>query len=151
MPEHIRSDNGPEFVATAIRDWLAELGVTTLLIEPASPWENGYVESLGGRLRAELLNGEIFCALQEAQVLVADWRHLDNGLRPHSSPGNGPPAPETIAFPGFSLIDYAPPTSTREVTLAPTWEVDRRLGSGHLGHATCDRRDEGDGLPTLAP
>ena len=70
VPEHIRSDNGPEFVAKAVREWLADLGVTTLFIEPASPWENGYIESFNGKLRDELLNGEIFYTLKEAQILV---------------------------------------------------------------------------------
>jgi len=96
IPEHIRSDNGPEFVAKAVRDWLADLEVTTLFIEPASPWENGYIESFNGKLRDELLNGEVFYTLKEAQILVANWRRLYNGLRPHSSLGQRPPAPETI-------------------------------------------------------
>jgi putative transposase len=113
-------DNGPEFVAAAVRDWLAELAVTTLFIEPGSPWENGYVESFNGKLRDEFLNGEIFYTLQEAQILIADWRRLYNGLRPHSSRGNRPPAPEMIVLPGFSLRDYAPPSSTQEVGLALT-------------------------------
>ena len=97
--------------------WLGELGVTTLFIEPASPWENGYVESFNGKLRDELLNGEIFSTLKEAQILMADWRRLHNGLRPHSSLGQRPPAPETIVFPGFSLSDFAPPRPMPEVTL----------------------------------
>ena len=118
VPEHIRSDNGPEFVATVIREWLAELGVATLFIEPGSPWENGYIESFNGKLRDELLNAELFYTLKEAQILVANWRRLYNGLRPHSSLGGRPPAPETIVFPGFSLNDYAPPALTREPTPA---------------------------------
>jgi len=120
IPAHIRSDNGPEFVAVAVRDWLAELGVATLFIEPGSPWENGYVESFNGKLRDELLDGEIFYSLKEAQILVANWRRLYNGLRPHSSLRYRPPAPETIVFPGFALKDYAPPTATREVVPALT-------------------------------
>jgi transposase InsO family protein len=120
VPEHIRSDNGPEFVAAAVRDWLAELGVTTLFIEPESPWENGYVESFNGKLRDELLDGEIFYTLTEAQILVANWRRLYNGLRPHSSLKYRPPAPETIVFPGFALKDYAPPSTTREAALGLT-------------------------------
>ena len=120
IPEHIRSDNGPEFVAKAVRDWLADLEVTTLFIEPASPWENGYIESFNGKLRDELLNGEVFYTLKEAQILVANWRRLYNGLRPHSSLGQRPPAPETIVWPGFSLTDYAPPTPTREVAMGLT-------------------------------
>jgi putative transposase len=74
--------------------------VTTLFIEPASPWENGHIESFNGKLRDELLNGEIFYTLKEAQILIANWRRLYNGLRPHSSLGQRPRAPETIVFPG---------------------------------------------------
>jgi transposase InsO family protein len=117
IPEHIRSDNGPEFVARAIRDWLSDVGVTTLFIEPGSPWENGYIESFNGKLRDELLNGELFCTLKEAQILVAQWRRLYNGLRPHSSLKYRPPAPETIVFPGFSLADFAPPKPMPEAAL----------------------------------
>jgi putative transposase len=120
IPAHIRSDNGPEFVAKAIREWLSDLGVTTLFIEPGSPWENGYVESFNGKLRDELLNGEIFYTLREAQILVADWRRLYNGLRPHSSLGQRSPAPETIVWQGFKLADIAPPSPTREVAIALT-------------------------------
>jgi len=120
IPEHIRSDNGPEFVARAVRGWLADLGVTTLFIEPGSPWENGYIESFNGKLRDELLNGEIFYTLKEAQILIANWRRLYNGLRPHSSLGQRPPAPETILWPGFSLADFGPPSLTREVALGLT-------------------------------
>ncbi len=120
IPEHIRSDNGPEFVAKAVRQWLAELGVKTLFIEPGSPWENGYVESFNGKLRDELLDGEIFYSLKEAQIVVADWRRLYNGLRPHSSLKQRPPAPETLLFAGFSLADYAPPSKAREVALGLT-------------------------------
>ena len=120
IPEHIRSDNGPEFVAAAIRDWLADLGVATLFIEPGSPWENGYVESFNSKLRDELLNGEIFYTLREAQTLTADWRRLYNGLRPHSSCGRRPPAPETIVYQGFKLADVAPPAPTTEVAIALT-------------------------------
>jgi transposase InsO family protein len=94
IPEHIRSDNGPEFTAKAIRKWLERLGVKTLFIEPGSPWENGYIESFNGRLRDELLNREIFTTLIEAKVLIADWRKEYNQVRPHSSLGYRPPAPE---------------------------------------------------------
>jgi transposase InsO family protein len=94
IPEHIRSDNGPEFTARAIRSWLNKLGVKTLFIEPGSPWENGYIESLNGKLRDELLNREIFTTLTEARVLIADWRKEYNQVRPHSSLGYRPPAPE---------------------------------------------------------
>jgi len=123
IPEHIRSDNGPEFVAKAVREWLSGLGVTTLFIEPGSPWENGYIESFNGKLRDELLNGELFYTLREAQILIAGWQRLYNGLRPHSSLGQRPPAPETIIWPGFSLADFGPPSLTREVALGLIWSV----------------------------
>ena len=84
IPQHIRSDNGPEFVAKAVREWLSRLGVETLFIEPGSPWENGYIESFNGKLRDELLNGEIFTTLQEAQVLTEVWRREYDQVRPHS-------------------------------------------------------------------
>jgi putative transposase len=97
VPEQIRSDNGPEFTATIVREWLTKVGVKTLFIEPGSPWENGYVESFNGKLRDELLNREIFYSLTEAKVLIEMWRKHYNGIRPHSSLGYRPPAPETIA------------------------------------------------------
>jgi transposase InsO family protein len=96
IPAHIRSDNGPEFTAKAIRKWLSRLGVKTLYIEPGSPWENGYVESFNGRMRDELLNREIFTTLEEAKVLIEQWRKEYNQVRPHSAKNNRPPAPETI-------------------------------------------------------
>jgi len=96
IPEHIRSDNGPEFTAKRIREWLARIGVTTLFIEPGSPWENGYVESFNGKLRDELLNGEIFDTLIEARILIEKWRKEYNEIRPHSSICYKPPAPVTL-------------------------------------------------------
>ena len=93
-PEHIRSDNGPEFCAEAVEEWLKRLQVKTLFIEPGSPWENGYIESFNGKLRDELLNGEVFTTLKEAQVLIANWREHYNRYRPHSLLGYRPPAPE---------------------------------------------------------
>lgn len=96
LPENIRSDNGPEFTASRIKRWLKKLGVETLFIEPGSPWENGYVESFNGKLRDELLNGEIFYTMLEAQVLIERWRKHYNTKRPHSSLGYRPPAPETF-------------------------------------------------------
>ena len=96
IPEHIRSDNGPEFTAREIRSWLSRLGVKTLFIEPGSPWENGYIESFNGKLRDELLNGEIFTTLTEAKVLIEQWRREYNQVRPHSSLGYRPPAPEAV-------------------------------------------------------
>ena len=94
IPEHIRSDNGPEFTAKAVRGWFNRLGVKTLFIEPGSPWENGYIESFNGKLRDELLNREIFTTLIEAKVLIGQWRREYNQVRPHSSLGYRPPAPE---------------------------------------------------------
>ncbi len=95
-PGHIRSDNGPEFTALAVRNWLGRLGVKTLFIEPGSPWENGYNESFNGKLRDELLNMEIFYTMKEAKVLIERWRQFYNTVRPHSSLGYRPPAPEAI-------------------------------------------------------
>ena len=95
-PEFIRSDNGPEFVAEKVRNWVAAVGAKTAFIEPGSPWENGYCESFNARLRDELLNGEIFYSLREAQILIEQWRRHYNTVRPHSALGYRPPAPESI-------------------------------------------------------
>ena len=84
IPEHIRSDNGPEFVARKLRQWLGNLGTGRLYIEPGSPWENGYGESFNGKLRDECLNGEIFYSLQEAQVVIGQWRQQYNTVRPQA-------------------------------------------------------------------
>ncbi len=93
VPEHIRSNNGPEFTAKAIRDWLYRLGVKSLFIEPGSPWENGYIESFNGKMREELLNkGDLL----EAQILIEQWRKDYNQVRSHSARNNRPPAPEAI-------------------------------------------------------
>jgi len=105
-PDHIRSDNGAEFTANAVREWLERVGVKTLFIEPGSPWENGYNESFNGKLRDELLNTEIFYTLKEAKVLIERWRQHYNTIRPHSSLGYRPPAPEAI-LPRSSMNDYA--------------------------------------------
>jgi putative transposase len=93
VPEHLRSDNGPEFVARDLRKWLAEIGAKTLYIEPGSPWENGYCESFNSKLRDEFLNGEIFYSMKEIRVLAERWRIHYNTVRPHSSLGYKPPAP----------------------------------------------------------
>jgi putative transposase len=94
VPEHIRSDNGPEFVAKDLRKWLADTGAKTLYIEPGSPWENGYCESFNSKLRDEFLNGELFYSMKELRVLAERWRVHFNTVRPHSSLGYKPPAPE---------------------------------------------------------
>jgi putative transposase len=99
VPEHIRSDNGSEFTAKKVQQWLQRIGVKTLYIEPGSPWENGYIESFNGKLRDELLDREIFDTLQEAKVLIECWRREYNTVRPHSSLGYQPPAP--AAAPGL--------------------------------------------------
>jgi putative transposase len=95
-PDYIRSDNGPEFVARTLRNWIAGVGTQTAYIEPGSPWENGYCESFNSKLRDELLNGEIFYSLREAEILIEGWRRHYNAVRPHSSLGYNPPAPEAI-------------------------------------------------------
>jgi len=111
-PDHIRSDNGSEFTAKAVRDWLARVGVKTLYIAPGSPWENGYNESFNGKLGNELLDGEIFYSLKEAQVLIERWRHHYNTVRPHSALGYRPPAPQTIVpkrtDPAFAIDGLQP-------------------------------------------
>ena len=94
IPKHIRSDNGPEFTAKARRKWLNKLGVKILFIEPGSPWENGYIESFNGKMRDELLDREIFNTLDEAKVLLGQWRKEYNHVRPHSALRYRPPAPE---------------------------------------------------------
>ncbi len=102
-PEHIRSDNGPEFTSKMVRGWLGRVGVKTLFIEPGSPWENGYNESFNGKLRDELLNREIFYSLKEVEILTERWRREYNTIRPHSSLGYRPPVPEAI-MPGLQLV-----------------------------------------------
>ena len=111
-PAHIRSDNGSEFTARAVREWLARVGVKTLYIAPGSPWENGYNESFNGKLGDELLDGEIFYSLKEAQVLIERWRHHYNTVRPHSALGYRPPAPQAIVpkrtDPAFAIDGLQP-------------------------------------------
>lgn len=104
VPDHIRSDNGSEFTAKAVREWLANVGVKTLFIESGSPWENGYIESFNGKFRNELLNREIFTTLTEAKVLIEMWRREYNHVRPHSSLGYRPPAPEAIQPKNSTLL-----------------------------------------------
>ena len=96
IPDHIRSDNGPEFTAERVRQWLPKMGVQTLFIEKGSPWENGYIESFNGKMRDELLDREIFYTLKEAKVLIEDWRRHYNTKRPHSALNYRPPAPAAI-------------------------------------------------------
>jgi transposase InsO family protein len=105
VPGHIRSDNGPEFIAQAVREWIAAVGAKTAFIEPGSPWENGYCESFNSKLRDELLNGELFYSLAEAKIVIESWRQHYNTLRPHSSLGYRPPAPLAMLWPA------APPST----------------------------------------
>lgn len=102
VPQHLRSDNGSEFACAKVRMWLNELGTKPLFIEPGSPWENGYIESFNGKFRDEVLNREIFYSLQEAQVIIEQWRQEYNTIRPHSALGYCPPAPEAILTPSLT-------------------------------------------------
>ena len=120
IPGHIRSDNGPEFVAKAVREWIAAVGAKAAYIEPGSPWENGYIESFNARLRDELLNGEVFYSLKEAQIIIESWRRHYNTIRPHASLGYKPPAPEVFvsaftAWPAVQTVN-APTTPLQQRT-----------------------------------
>jgi putative transposase len=117
VPGHIRSGNGPEFVAKAVREWITAVGAKTAYIEPGSPWENGYCESFNSKLRDELLKGEIFYTLKEAQIVIESWRRHYNTVRPHSSLGYKPPAPEAVLWPAAQPQPAPPATPT--VALRP--------------------------------
>ena len=114
VPGHIRSDNGPEFVAKAVRGWIGSVGARTAYITPVSPWENGFVESFNARLRDELLDGKIFYTLREAQIVIESWRRHYNAVRPHASLGYRAPAPE-----GFLPALAKRPTSQSQPTPPP--------------------------------
>jgi transposase InsO family protein len=107
VPAHIRSDNGPEFIAKSVQSWIAAVGVRTAYISPGSPWENGYVESFNAQIRNELLNGEIFYTLKEAQIMIDGWRRHYNTVRPHGALGYRPPAPE-VFVPAIAAWPAAP-------------------------------------------
>jgi len=96
VPEHIRSDNGPEFVAKSVQQWITAVGAKTAYIAPGSPWENGFIESFNARLRDELLDGEIFYSIKEARIVIESWRRHYNTVRPHASLRYKPPAPEVF-------------------------------------------------------
>ena len=136
IPGHIRSDNGPEFVAKAVQEWIAAVGAKTAYIEPGSPWENGYIESFNARLRDELLNGEIFYTLREAQIVIESWRRHYNTIRPHASLGYKPPAPE-VFVPALAAWPAALPRPAPPATLAPpanpklTFHLDHSVGADH--------------------
>jgi putative transposase len=108
VPGHIRSDNGPEFVAKAVQEWITAVGARTAYIAPGSPWENGFIESFNARLRDELLDGEVFYSLREAQIVIESWRRHYNTVRPHVSLGYRAPAPEVVV-----------PALTARTTLLP--------------------------------
>ena len=120
VPGHVRSDNGPEFIAQAVQDWIKAVGARTAYIAPGSPWENGYVESFNARLRDELLDAEIFYSLREAQIIIESWRRHYNTVRPHGSIGYRPPAPE-VFVPAFAAWPAAQPRPAPPamLTLAP--------------------------------
>ena len=126
-PDHIRSDQGAEFTATAVRKWLKRLGVATAYIEKASLWENGYNESFNGKLRDELLDGEIFYTLAEARVLIEAWQRHYNTVRPHSALGYRPPAPEAIV-PGDGKASPGPwpPSGFAPLRLPPPMAQEAR-------------------------
>jgi transposase InsO family protein len=109
VPGHIRSDNGPEFIAKTVRAWIAAVGARTASIEPGSPWENGYIESFNGKLRDELLDGEVFYSLAEAKVVIESWRQHYNTSRPHSALGYRPPAPEVVLWPALPVAQAVAP------------------------------------------
>ena len=113
-PSYVRSDNGPEFIAMAVKGWISGVGIKTAFIEPGSPWENGYVESFNGKLRDELLNTEVFNTLAGARVLIEQWRQHYNTARPHSSLRYRPPAPEV-----FLPRQPVPPASPAPAGSAP--------------------------------
>jgi len=154
IPEHIRSDNGPEFVAKELRRWLARIGAKTLYIEPGSPWENGYCESFNSKLRDEFLNGEIFYSLRELEVLAERWRVYYNTRRPHSSLGYRPPAPAAWLMENNKGMQKwkplrashfpIPPTATDLLT-RPLRYTNNLTGTKHrAGHAplrVCGQRD----------
>ena len=107
VPVHIRSDNGAEFTAKNVRNWLSRLQIKPLFIEPGSPWENGYIESFNGKMRDELLNGEIFYTLKEARIIIEIWRKEYNTIRPHSALGYRPPEPEAFLIPTTQFQQFA--------------------------------------------
>ena len=117
VPGHVRSDNGPEFVAKAVQEWITAVGARTAYIAPGSPWENGFIESFNARLRDELLDGEIFYGLREAQVVIEGWRRHYNAVRPHASLGYRAPAPEVVV-PALTMRMTSPPRPASPATPA---------------------------------
>jgi transposase InsO family protein len=135
VPEHIRSDNGAEFTANAVQDWITAVGAKTAYIAPGSPWENGFIESFNARLRDELLDGEIFYSLKEAQVIIESWRRHYNTVRPHGSLATGrrlrrcscPPCPR-----GLVRTPGQPRRRTGGKAVTPlTFHPDHPMGADH--------------------
>jgi putative transposase len=120
VPGHVRSDNGPEFVAEAVQAWITAVGAETAYIAPGSPWENGFIESFNARLRDELLDGEVFYSLREAEVVIESWRRHYNRVRPHASLGYRAPAPEVFvpALAARMMVPLRPASPTTPV-MAP--------------------------------
>jgi putative transposase len=131
VPGHIRSDNGPELAAIAVKDWISGGGARTAFIEPGSPWENGYVVSFYGKLRDELLNAEVFNTLAEAEVLIEQWRRHYNTLRPHSSLRYRPPAPEVVP-----TARSIPPSSSGPAQPRPPPLCSTKISPGTRGGAS---------------
>jgi putative transposase len=135
VPERLRSDNGPEFVAKAVQDWIAAVGAKAAYIAPGSPWENGFIESFNARLRDELLDGEIFYSLAEARIVIESWRRHYNAKRPHASLGYKSPAPE-VFIPAFAAPaaaqsrPAAPTRASRQPHLELTFASDQSMGAG---------------------
>ena len=149
IPENIRSDNGPEFVAKDLRKWLGNLGTGTLYIEPGSPWENGYCESFNGKLRDECLNGEIFYSLKEAQIVIEQWRVEYNTRRPHSALGYRPPAPAACEIGGENGYGKDAP-KRRGLENAMRFPLSHSPGDGGLSSsADRARRTAADQQPRL--
>ena len=117
VPAHVRPDNGPEFVAKAVRNWIGAAGAKAAYIEPGSPWENGFIESFNARLRDELLNGDIFYSRAEARTVVESWRQFYNTQHPRGSLGYRPPAPE-VFIPANTAQAVAPPQPSTPPALA---------------------------------
>ena len=130
VPGHVRSDNGPEFVAKAVQEWIGAVGAKTAYIMPGSPWENGFIESFNARLRDELLDGEIFYSLAEAESIIESWRRHYNTVRPHGSLGYKPPAPE-VFVPALAAGAAPPPRASVKAEFELSLKVDPSMGADH--------------------
>jgi putative transposase len=155
VPEHIRLDNGPEFVAQSVRDWIKAMGAKSAYVEPGSPWENKYLVSFNSKLRDELLDREVISSLREAQILIEGWRRHYNAVRPHSALRWTPPAPEvslpkTQVWPATTLAHYAPTTTIDPGAVIRVELRPRRQRSWHRVHLVCDARLVGEHRCALA-